>query len=199
MGGSVAARARDQLLCVEVLVAERLRPRDRWQEVLTVPPYLRTAFPEGKIAETLPVLADLVATANRRIILASPFLDSGFAQIAPLLRRFVDAGGALLVITRELTRPDSHNAAVVRALRSSCVRGAPEVASWEDDGLGLHLKALVADSTRAYVGSANLTWGGIGQQAELGLRIEGPSVSKIERLLEVLASELRSRRHLEAR
>lgn len=197
--GSIGPAARDQLLRAEVLVAERIGPRDVWHEVLTVPPYLRRALPEGQVSETLPTLVELVATAKRRIVLASPFLDSGFAHIAPLLRRFVHAGGSLLVITRELAKPHSHNATVIRDLRTSCVSGTLQVASWEEEGLGLHLKALVADSHRAYVGSANFTWGGIGQHAELGLRIEGPSVRNIEQLLEVLAGELRSRRHFEAR
>jgi phosphatidylserine/phosphatidylglycerophosphate/cardiolipin synthase-like enzyme len=197
--GSVTPEARDQLLRSEVLIAERTRSRDIWQEVVTVPPYLRRALPAGQVAETLPVIAGLVTAAERRIVLASPFLDPGFAYIAPGLRRFVDGGGSLLIITRGLAQPDSHNAAVIRELRSGCVRGAPDVVSWEEEGLGLHLKTLLIDSKRAYVGSANFTWGGIGQHAELGLMIEGPSVRKIEELLDALAAELRARRHFEAR
>jgi phosphatidylserine/phosphatidylglycerophosphate/cardiolipin synthase-like enzyme len=198
--GRLSPTARDQLLRLEVLVASATADTDRWAPVMTVPAYLRMALPEGRVAETLPALLDLVSGARRRIVMASPFLDPGFESLIPSVDRFVTSGGRFMLITRELIKPDSHNAKLVRQLRMQCGTGGNlEVVSWEEEGLGLHLKAAVADSRRAYVGSANFTRGGMGQHAELGVRLEGPSVAGIEHLLDTLAEELRGRRRLRAR
>jgi len=192
--------ARDQMLRLQTLVALRLGEANSWSTVVTVPPYLRASLPAGEIAETLPVLRQLVIEAQRRLVIVSPFLDSGFVALEPALERFLHAGGTILLITRDLLDPGTDNARVVNALRRRC--GSPPnlmTVSWEEEGLGLHIKAVIADSRLAYVGSANLTRGGMGSHAELGVRLEGPAVRGIERLLEILADELRRRRTLRAR
>lgn len=198
--GKVLPTARDQLLRVEGILWARGLVKDSWRPVMTVPHYLRTAIAEGHVAETYSVLTELVASASDRVVIVSPYLDAGFDRlIAPLLA-FLTRGGKALIITRELALPASHNAEAIRRLRAALPTDARvEVASWEEEGLGLHMKCLVADGERAYVGSANFTYGGMSQHAELGVRLEGPAVLDLEQLLEVLASELRSRRRLQAR
>lgn len=196
--GALVLTARETLLRTQGIVAERLKPHDTWHEVATVPAYLRPHVDLRTFTETLPSLLELVAKARSQLIIASPFLDTGFGHLLPRLQTFSAQGGSLLVITRELTRNDSRNSTIVRELRRICAKGKLAVASWEDEGLGLHIKALVADGRRAYVGSANFTWGGIGQQAELGVLLEGPSVSRIAIYLQELADALRSRRRFQA-
>lgn len=197
---AITQHARDQLLRLEGIVSLEAGERDRWGPVMTVPAFLRRSLPEGRLSETLPALRQLVSSAGERLVMASPFLDSGFQNLIPAIVRFAGAGGEFLLITRELVDPASHNSEVVRELRNRCAGSRPpDVVSWEEEGLGLHMKAAVADSRRAYVGSANFTWGGMGSHAELGVLLEGPSVREIDRLLDVLADELRSRRRLQAR
>jgi len=196
--GALTPTACDSCLRTHGIVAERLRQHDTWREVATVPSYLRPHLQLGTPTETLPTLLDVVSNARKNIIIASPFLDTGFGHLLPRLQAFTRQGGSLLVITRELTRFDSRNSTMVRELRGLCAEGTLAVASWEDEGLGLHIKALVADGRRAYVGSANFTWGGIGQQAELGVLLEGPSVSRIAAYLQQLADALRARRRFQA-
>lgn len=196
----LTAAAHDQLIRLETLVAARTADRDRWQPVMTVPPFLRGAIQEGVVTETLSALLNLTSNARRKLVMASPFLDRGFETLIPALSRLIAAGGDVLLITRELTNPASHNSAVAHALRRECGASARlSVVSWEEDGLGLHMKAAVADSLSAYIGSANLTWGGMSQHAELGVILNGPSVLQVEELLIALAVELRARRHLQAR
>lgn len=197
--GTLGQSARDQLLRLEALVAVRSADRDCWGPVMTVPSYLRRSLPQGHIRETFPVLLDLVSNARRRLVMASPFLDRGFENLISAASLLTRRGGDFLLITRELTDPGSHNSAMTRLLRNRCDATRLEVVSWEEEGLGLHMKAAVADSHRAYVGSANFTWGGMGEHAELGVYLDGPTVGEIERLLDVLADELRARRRLQAR
>lgn len=192
--------ARDVLIRLDTAVAMRSVDADRWAPVMTVPAYLRAALSEGDVLETLPVLRDLISSARRRVVIASPFLDPGFEHLAPGIERLIRSGGNFRLITRELLVPDSHNAQAVERLRRRCGdSGALDVVSWEEGGLGLHMKVVVADSRRAYVGSANFTWGGMGQHAEMGVRLDGPAVPVIELLLDTLADELKGRRRLRAR
>lgn len=192
--GVLTDAAREQLIRLEAVVADRTLHADRWKQVVTVPDYLRNDLPFGEVQETERVVTGLVSGAHRRVIMASPFLDDGFDALVPHISRLLSGGGTFLLLTRELERSASRNFAVVQKLREVC--GDPpglQIVSWEDKGLGLHMKSIVADSERAYVGSANFTTGGFGRHAELGVLLEGPSVRGVERVLETLAAQMRSR------
>ncbi|MDP9437562.1 MAG: phospholipase D-like domain-containing protein [Actinomycetota bacterium] len=199
--GQLTDTARDQLVRVQTLVAGRdsLARADRWDGVMTVPPYLKDAVRAYGVRETVEVLRDLFSGASARIVMASPFLDKGFHELIPEVAGFVARGGEFLLLTRGILVSE-HNAGIVRELRRRCGNtGKLDVVSWEEEGLGLHMKALVADSSRAYVGSANFTWYGMTQQAELGTLLEGPSVIGLERLLDSLADVIRKRKRVRAR
>lgn len=206
-GGRLTGVARDQILRTQTLVAARASfaaaSADRWDGVMTVPPYLKNAVAPGEVRETAVVLRDLISKAEASIVMASPFLDKGFHALMPEIAGFMGRGGKFLLLTSSLLE-SAHNAGVVRELRDGFAGGDAgqdrlEVVSWEEEGLGLHTKALVADSVRAYVGSANFTWYGMGQQAELGVLLEGPRVAGLERLLRSLATVIKERKRLRAR
>jgi phosphatidylserine/phosphatidylglycerophosphate/cardiolipin synthase-like enzyme len=204
--GNLLPGAHDRLIELRTLMALQGGPANRWAPVMTVPPFLRRALPEGSVLETLPVVRRLVTGARRRLLIASPFLDSSFAALVPAIARFVGNGGQCLLITRDLLEegPAGRNRGIVNRLRSAVADagsevGRLEVVSWEEVGLGIHMKVLVADSGAAYVGSANLTWGGLGDHAEIGIYLEGSPVIEIERLIEAVAVTLRERRGWRAR
>lgn len=201
--GRLTSRARDQLVRTEILVSVRTSAAtvDRWDAVMTVPPYLKNTVGPREVRETFTVLNDLISTATESIVMASPFLDKGFHALMPEITGFMERGGRFLLLTSNLLE-SRHNAGVVRELRDGFVGGDAErleVVSWEEEGLGLHTKALITDSVHAYVGSANFTWYGMGQQAELGVVLEGPRVAGLERLLRSLAAVVKERKRLRAR
>lgn len=201
--GRLTDSARDQLLRLQVLVATRVsvKDTDHWNEVVTVPPYLKNALSSQEVRETSAVLRDLISKATTSIIMASPFLDKGFHGLMPEVSGFIDRGGKFLLITSNLLE-SRHNAEVASELRNGFANVSTdhlEVVSWEEEGLGLHMKSLIADSSRAYVGSANFTWYGMGHQAELGVLLEGPQVAGLERLLYSLATVIKERKRLRAR
>lgn len=201
--GRLTASARDQFLRLQALLATRasVQDNDRWNEVMTVPPYLKNALSSQEVRETSAVLRDLISKATESIIMASPFLDKGFHGLMPEVSNFMNRGGKFLLVTSNLLE-SRHNAEVVSELRNGFANVSAdrlEVVSWEEEGLGLHMKSLVADSSRAYVGSANFTWYGMGQQAELGVLLEGPQVAGLERLLHSLATVIKERKRLRAR
>ena len=58
------------------------------------------------------------------------------------------------------------------------------VSSLRDDAPWAHLKVLTADSSAAYIGSANVTGAGIGgHNLELGVLVRGQPVAVVDRIL----------------
>jgi cardiolipin synthase len=55
----------------------------------------------------------------------------------------------------------------------------------------LHAKVVIADRKKAIVGSANLSWGGMYSNYEVGVRIEGKGAWKLAELVDSLDAYLR--------
>jgi cardiolipin synthase len=56
----------------------------------------------------------------------------------------------------------------------------------------LHAKIVVVDRKVAFIGSSNLTWGGLTLNYEIGVKIEGPAAKKIADLIDCLARDQRT-------
>jgi phosphatidylserine/phosphatidylglycerophosphate/cardiolipin synthase-like enzyme len=191
-----------------VAVVEVHMNADRWQLALTVPPFVRSAFSYMvadlpsviRPIETLPAIQAVAQSARRRLILAAPYLHPTFMAIfVPHVARIAAAGGTVLLLTRALSAlSEEQSRANVEALQK-LREGVPNrevliVRSWEEVGLGLHLKAVVADEHMAYIGSANLTLTGASAQAEAGVLLSGSGVKVLARWLEAVNRALGERR-----
>jgi len=55
----------------------------------------------------------------------------------------------------------------------------------------LHAKIIVADRKKAIVGSANLSWGGMYSNYEIGLLIEGEAAWKLAEIVDTLGIKLK--------
>ncbi len=198
----------------QALLAQRRA--DSWQLVLTVPGFLREALDtlagaqsgQGRPRQTATVLTELAAGARNDLIIAAPYLHTGFVRyltepITTLLR----SGGQVLVITRALSlrapQTSSANVEAVEMLRDAhqsagSAAGSPpgqlRVCSWEERGLGLHFKAVVADRRRAYLGSSNVTVGGAIGHAEGGVLLDSSRVNVLDGWLRAVADALDERR-----
>lgn len=195
------ASARDRIIEARTLLAVRRQTHDQWIPVLTVPPFARSVLAAGTVVETAPALRRLMTAARNHLIIASPFLDSEADALLSRIPAFVAAGGHCLVLTQGLRRsgyPD--NRTIIDRLRRSTTEltmnertGGLDIVSWDDGGLGVHMKVVVADGRAAYVGSANLTRGGLSSHAEIGVHLAGPSVAPLEQYLLAMAEEVRTR------
>jgi phosphatidylserine/phosphatidylglycerophosphate/cardiolipin synthase-like enzyme len=198
--GEVAADALAKLAQAELLFYGGDEALDRWAPVITLPPFLSgMELPQG-VLNTSEELERITASATHELILAAPFLDSG---IAPLLKRaeaLLNGGGRLLLVTRDVLDRSSRNAKVLARLRDLAPpAGRLQLAAWEENGLGIHMKVAVADSRLAYLGSANFTWGGLSDHAEMGVVIEGDGARVIRDLLVEIAHRVAARGTLQAR
>lgn len=191
---------------LEILVEARNEPDVSL--VFTVPAFLATAFdaftsrtPVVRAERTEAVVSAVAAAARSSLTIAAPFLATAAVDtlVQPAMR-VLDTGGVVTVVTRALSprspEPAHANISAVDALRKAAAGrpGRLRVSSWEEDGLGVHLKAVVADDRNAYLGSANLTGQGQLGHAEAGVRLPPRLARPLAEWLGLLADALDSRR-----
>jgi phosphatidylserine/phosphatidylglycerophosphate/cardiolipin synthase-like enzyme len=155
------------------------------------PPGLDTAVACRLYEEAIELRAailEVIVSAERQLILASPFWDEETAdEIADLLAKRLEAGVAITVLGR-FTEPSNsptmtilrqlgdHPQCTVLSLFSGGQRGS-EVQTF-------HFKAAVADEGRiAYLGSANLTTSGLRSRLELGVILAGEAARQLYRVI----------------
>jgi len=191
-----------------VAIVEARVSADHWQLALTIPAFVRGPFADMvadlpsplRPIETVPAMHMIAGKARERLVLAAPYLHPAFVTMfIPHVKRIAQAGGTVALITRALSAlSPQHSQANIEALEvlrhATSARDLLVVRSWEEDGLGVHFKAVVADEHMAYLGSANLTPAGGSAHAEAGVLLSGPSVSVLARWLQVVSTALGERR-----
>ena len=197
------------VLLAQAQALTEMAHQERWELVLTVPAFLREAHKHlaeqlnitHRPRETGTTISEVAVAARTRLLIAAPYLHPNLVtHLAPPLARLLRAGGTATVITRAISRMapqrSNANAEAVAALRhvASQNGGGLTVRSWEEDGIGVHFKIVIADDRLAYLGSANLTPGGTVGHAEAGVLVTGTQVGWLARWLETVAAELARRR-----
>src|SRR5205807_6531572 len=128
-----------------------------------------------------------VVEARSTLRLVSAFMDrSGLEYLAYAFAAATARGVQLDVI---LPTRSTHAAGAFFELRRTIEEhGEPARLSFSalrDDAPWAHLKVLTADSSVAYIGSANMTGAGIsGTNLELGVIVQGPHVALVEQILD---------------
>ncbi len=145
----------------------------------------------NQAADLRAAIVEIVAGAERRIVLASPFWDlDTVEELHVLLARRLEAGVIVDVLGRFLRGNDVLDA-LVDGLSG---RGRARVFSWHSanpsDPLGsqsFHFKAAVADDgALAYVGSANFTISGLRSRMELGVLLRHEPALRVSRILDTV-------------
>jgi hypothetical protein len=176
--------------------------------VFTVPAFLAAAFdtftsttPGVRAERTAAVVSEVAAGARSSLTIVAPYLATvAVDALVPPARQVLSAGGVVTVITRALSprspEPAKSNITAVEALRDAAADrpGRLRVSSWEEEGLGVHLKAVIADDTDAYLGSANLTGPGQLGHAEAGVRLPRRLARPLAEWVTLLADALDARR-----
>lgn len=136
---------------------------------------------------TLGVLVELAIGATDRLVLASPYLN-----VASLLRGGVVAQAINTAIVRGVRIEIASAGGNINELRAVLLEttGAlggrvrlfqPQVNLLDDRRLGSHAKFCIADTRKAYLGSANFTTPGLGEHLEMGVLLEGVAAGQVAR------------------
>jgi phosphatidylserine/phosphatidylglycerophosphate/cardiolipin synthase-like enzyme len=149
-------------------------------------------------------LLDVIATAQARIVLASPFWDAEVAtELATLLVRRAAAGVRIDLLGRFMEKDDAGWAVLDGALfRYEQCRFFAWYEPSESDPFHtqtFHFKAVIADDgLKAYLGSANLTTSGLRSRMELGVILTGQQAIQVAQILDLVLSQTRRRNSVSA-
>ncbi|WP_410767509.1 phospholipase D-like domain-containing protein [Haloferax sp. DFSO60] len=176
--------------------------------VITLPddPDFRGTSPQlFGMSHLMPSLSRLIKQAEDRIVLLSPFLEAdGIERLHLPLKNALKRGVQVTIVTRYLADEESYNYSVLANLCETLEEDANpnekiqfvDYTVWDGDvpadeqvqdgrapSFTFHAKVLLSDDSRVYVGSANLTDYGFDRYLELGVILEGPTVSSFTDLI----------------
>ena len=181
----------------------RYRQRDSNQVEITLsPPALpsllmemlpKQGFSWTRLYDTIDSLIELASQAARRLVIISPFLDKeGLEWIVQLFEATERKSIKRTMIVR------GRDQAEIEVLR----KHESQLSAWDVDILSyaishdpalrnpaietFHAKILLADSDKAYIGSANMTRWSRDCSTECGVILRGPSVKPVATLVEAM-------------
>jgi phosphatidylserine/phosphatidylglycerophosphate/cardiolipin synthase-like enzyme len=137
-------------------------------------------------------VVDLIASAQKRIVLASPFWDEETADdLQVLLARRITAGVRVDLLGRAIGGPTASGSALkalARRLDPTACRAVAWFRSSSENQFGtetFHFKLAIADDgARAYLGTANFTSSGFRSRMELGIVATGSIAQSLARILD---------------
>ena len=154
------------------LVAAQDEPPEN--TIVATIPYDDPALDSGMFEPLHGNLLDLIRSADDELVLMSPYLsEQAYKRLRPALHTATDNGAAITLVTRSLTYgDDEYNRQFVHAVRDDN-NLAPHTTCYEyinnETWTTFHAKIVIADGERAYLGTANLTHRGLGDNLELGV------------------------------
>jgi phosphatidylserine/phosphatidylglycerophosphate/cardiolipin synthase-like enzyme len=132
---------------------------------------------------TTGALVELIATARRRIVIAAPFLQSGYGISGGLLEEALSSAIQRGVSADIVSTGTGLEAVAVNRLQYCAmgrVRLYQPLANLEHEAvLGSHAKFCIADCAHAYIGSANLTCAGLSGHLEMGVLAHGSLAQQV--------------------
>lgn len=177
-------KARDVALIKSLVFGGRKKEGENpeFSLVASYPPH--GEFREVKGLESLyPMLCRLIISVDRQLVMANPFFDdTGIEKLKPYIKKAVGRGVRIKIISRESYASSKGQIIRLKDLVSElgehceyrvfggALRGKP---------FYLHAKFMVADTKRAYVGSANITETSLGNNVEVGVIFTGKQAKSL--------------------
>jgi len=139
-----------------------------------------------------PVLEEIIMQAEKEIHLMAYIITPSALPILNLIEKAAVRGVRLTIVVNNL---QSQNTMIVSRLNSIMERFPHvKVFDFTDPENGqLHAKVVIADRRRAVVGSANLSWGGMYSNHEIGLLVEGEVAWKLAEIIDSLCASIERR------
>ena len=139
-----------------------------------------------------PVIEELIASARSEIYIVAYLLTRQAARILDLAEKAAERGVRVTIVINRLEAQDESIRSRLNFLRGSSPRIT--VYNFSDPaGRQLHAKVVIADRRRAVIGSANLSWGGMVTNYEIGIMLEGDAVWKLAALIDSFITAMRGK------
>jgi phosphatidylserine/phosphatidylglycerophosphate/cardiolipin synthase-like enzyme len=136
---------------------------------------------------TAETMIGLIVGAHRNLRIFSPFLDARGLDVLTVSLTAATRRGVQTALG--YARRGNRDNAIEQVERQVRERGDPgrlRTVAIDSDRPFPHLKLIAADSKRAYIGSANLTWPALTSNAEIGALVDGAPVRALERWFDAL-------------
>lgn len=150
-------------------------------------------FAGGRLEVTSEAFGDIAATARKRLMVMTPFLDPHGARWLGELLKKARRGVRTSVILRYLNNPSHTNYPEgLAALREVLANSGTEILDYSiSRGMGqrvetFHAKVVLADDDYAYVGSANVNKASLENSMELGILVRGEAARAVARVMEAI-------------
>lgn len=134
-----------------------------------------------------PVLEEMINSARSEIQVMAYLLTPSSMHILELLERAAGKGVRIVLLVNDVK---SQNALIVSRLKSLSAK-FPHVKVMnfiDPKKRQLHAKVIIADRKRAIVGSANLSWGGMYSNFEIGIFVEGEPAWQLAAIVDLLSN-----------
>ncbi len=137
-----------------------------------------------------PVLEELLVSAKREVHIVSYVLTQ---SALPFLHRVEEAlyrGVQVCMVCDEASFTDEEVSTRLFDIEQRYSAFMKLVRFHDPEGSRLHAKVVVVDRQKAVVGSANLSWGGLAANHEIGLLVEGNIAWSLADLIDALVSTI---------
>mgnify|MGYP001083203706 CR=1 FL=1 len=137
-----------------------------------------------------PVLEEVVMGAKNEIHMMVYMFTSGALHILNLIENAAERGIRLTMVANDLQSQDARILSKLKEIGGRFPHA--KIFDFTDpEKRQLHAKIIVADRRIALVGSANLSWGGMYSNYEIGLLIEGEPAWKLAEIVDTLSIKLK--------
>jgi phosphatidylserine/phosphatidylglycerophosphate/cardiolipin synthase-like enzyme len=146
-------------------------------------------FMKKGIRGTEPVIEEIIMQASKEIQILAYVFTAKASHILNLVEQAAKRGLKITIIVNDLKAQDQ----IIKSKLENMEATFPyvNVLNFTDNTKRqLHAKIVVADREKAVIGSANLSWGGMYSNYEIGLLVEGEPAWKIAQLVDSLKTEL---------
>jgi phosphatidylserine/phosphatidylglycerophosphate/cardiolipin synthase-like enzyme len=134
---------------------------------------------------------ELICEAKNEIVIVAYLLTSGASSIIDRLRETAEKGVKITLLIDTL---ESHEKTIIEKLKLLAGYPNVQILSFSDpQGAHLHAKVIVVDRRKAVIGSANLSWGGMVANYEVGVLIEGETAWKLAKTIDKLVTLKKTR------
>lgn len=140
-------------------------------------------------------ISDLLSKARERLLVVAPYLSMlGMSRLQGPMATAAENGAWIRLVTCELRDSDSWNFKSVQKLvagpEGMIIRNRLRVLCPATDALTfIHAKLIIADHIRGYLGSANLSGGGLDRNFEVGVALSADQAGALERLVDAFEAQ----------
>jgi phosphatidylserine/phosphatidylglycerophosphate/cardiolipin synthase-like enzyme len=135
-----------------------------------------------------PVIEEILSSAQEEVLVVAYVITESAIELLQQLEQLAQRGVRVIFV---LNNPGSFPQTVQVTLMRLLEKFAHvEVRAFSEETGQLHAKVIVVDRQKAVIGSANLSWGGLIANHEVGVLVEGEPVWKLAGTIDALAGRL---------